>query len=586
MRSLKYELTLYTTLVIVVILTAVGSISYSRTKKTVELRVSESTVETLKQIDKNFDYILGDIKDISLFVVSNSNIRSYTKMQQNETDKIRDTLLKLNEEFANLTNSKSYISAINVYGDNGLNFETAGPSIDLGDSRIYDFEKILPKDGSFVISPTYSRYYQPVGNQYVISFYRQINDINNFSRKLGILRIDLNENEVSRIYKDIKLGSTGHIFVANKYGYVVSHTNKKELSKFIKDEPYFKPVFTNSEGYYREIINGVDMLITYYTSKELNFVFIGMVPFKELINEAEVARRLNLFLIIIGSIFALILSYIISLKITQPIKKLTKLMKQVEEGELDVVVNIKRKDEIGVLGRSFNSMIGELKTLIEEVYKNQISRKEAELRALQSQINPHFLYNTLDVIYWTSRMENAPKTGEIVNALAKLFRLGLNRGSEITTLKNELEHLKNYLIIQKVRYDEEPQIEISVDPSLYEYNTIKLILQPLVENALIHGIADLEGEGRLRITGRAEGEEILLEVIDNGVGMDEQKIAEIFQGDFEAKKGYGVKNVNERIKLYFGEKYGIKIYSEKGKGTRVEIRIPKISEKIGVSAIG
>jgi two-component system, sensor histidine kinase YesM len=585
MRSLKYELTLYITLVIVIILTAIGSISYSRTKQAVELRVSESTVENLKQIDKNFDYILGDIKDISLFVVSNSNIRSYAKLQKDETDRISDTLLKLNEEFANLTNSKTYISAINVYGENGLNFETAGPSLNLNWNNMLDFQKILPKDGSFVMTPTYVRYYQPIGNQYIISLYRQINDINNFARKLGILRIDLNENEVSKIYKDIKLGNTGHIFVADKDGYVVSHSDKSELSKFIKDEPYFKTVFANKEGYYREKIDGVDTLITYYTSRELNLVFIGMVPFKELIREAEVARRLNLLLIIIGSVVALILSYIISLKITQPIKKLTVLMKQVEEGELDVVVDIKRKDEIGALGRSFSSMIAELRTLIEDVYKNQISRKEAELRALQSQINPHFLYNTLDVIYWTSRTEKAPKTGEIVNALAKLFRLGLNRGSEITTLKKEFEHLENYLIIQKMRYDEVPQIEIDVDPSIYEYSTIKVILQPLVENALIHGIADLEGEGSLRITGSAEGEEIILAVTDNGVGMDEETIKEIFQGDFQARKGFGLKNVNERIKLYFGEKYGIKIDSKKGKGTRVEIRIPKVSEKIGVELV-
>ncbi|MDP4091325.1 MAG: sensor histidine kinase [Bacillota bacterium] len=581
MRSLKYELTLYITLVIVIILTAVGSISYRSNKRAVELRVSESTVENMKQIDKNFDYILGDIKDISLFVVSNNNIRNYTKLQKDETDKISDTLLKLNEEFANLTNSKTYISAINVYGENGLNFETAGPSINLGGVNMSDYEKMLPKDGSFVITPTYKRYYPPMGSQYVISFYRQINDINNFARKLGILRIDLNENEISKIYKDIKLGSTGHIFVANKDGYVVSHSDKSEISHYIKDEPYFENAFASNEGYYREKINGVDTLITYYTSRELNLVIIGMVPFKELINEAEVARRLNLLLIIIGSVIALILSYIISLKITQPIKKLTVLMKMVEEGELDVVFDIKRKDEIAALGRSFNSMTAELRTLIEDVYKNQISRKEAELRALQSQINPHFLYNTLDVIYWTSRMEKAPKTGEIINALAKLFRLGLNRGSEITTVKKELEHLENYLIIQKMRYDEVPQIEIDVDRSLDEYSTIKVILQPLVENALIHGIADLEGEGRVRITGRAEGKEIVLVVSDNGVGMDEETIKEIFQGDFQAKKGFGLKNVNERIKLYFGEKYGIKIDSQKGKGTRVEIRIPKVSEKIG-----
>jgi two-component system sensor histidine kinase YesM len=567
--------------VITLILTVIGGISSSQTKKTVELRVSESTLENLKQIDRNLDYILGDIQDISLFVVANKNIRNYSRMDIKDSEGTRDTLLALNEEFANLTNSKTYISSINVFGENGLSFETAGPSQVLVDSMLKEFEKRIPSDGSYVITPTYRRYYQSMGAKYITSFYRQINDINDFSQKLGILRIDLNEEEVNNIYKHIKLGKTGYVFIANKDGYVVSHSDKEQLAKNIKNETYFDPLFKKHDGYYHEDINGVDTLITFYTSKEQNLVFIGMVPFNELLTEVQLARKLNNMLIVVGSVLALIISYFVSQKITYPIKKLTKLMQKVEEGDLDVVINVDRKDEIGVLGHSFNSMISELKTLIEEVYKNQIIRKEAQLRALQAQINPHFLYNTLDVIYWTSRMENAPKTGEIVNALAKLFRLGLNRGSEMTTIGKEIEHLQNYLVIQKVRYDEEPKIQIDIPPEFYEYSTIKLLLQPLVENALIHGIADLEEKGSVLVTGRLEGEEIIIEVADNGAGMDEERAAEILQGEFEEKKGFGLKNVNERIKLYFGEQYGIKVFSQKNVGTIVEIRIPKVSGKSG-----
>ncbi|WP_139904087.1 sensor histidine kinase [Clostridium thermarum] len=577
MKNLRTELMLYFTIVVTVILVVIGEISSYQTKKTVELRVSESTVETLKQINKNLDYIWGDIQDISLFVVANKNIRNYCRMDINDLDKIADTLLTLNEEFANLTNSKRYIFSINIYGENGLNFETAGPSQVQEDTMLKDIEKRIPKDGNFLITPVYKRNYQSMGERYIISFYRQINDINNFSRKLGYLRIDVNEEEVNNIYKQIKLGDTGYIFMINKEGYVVLHSDKSELRKNIKDESYFSYLFKEDEGYYHENIDGVDTLITYYTSKDGEIIFIGMVPFNELLKEVQLARRLKNVLIMTGSFLALIISYFVAKKITYPIKKLTRLMKKVEEGDLDVVINVDRKDEIGILGQSFNRMISELKTLIEEVYKNQIIRKEAQLRALQAQINPHFLYNTLDVIYWTSRMENAPKTGEIVNALAKLFRLGLNRGSEITTIGKEIEHLQNYLIIQKVRYDEEPKIEINIPSELYKFKTIKLLLQPLVENALIHGIADLEERGRILVSGRLEGAEVVIEVADNGAGMDEERAAEILQGEFEEKKGYGLKNVNERIKLYFGEQYGIKVFSQKDVGTVVEIRFPKVS---------
>ena len=250
-------------------------------------------------------------------------------------------------------------------------------------------------------------------------------------------------------------------------------------------------------------------------------------------------------------------------------------MKKVEKGDLNVIVDIKRKDEIGQLGRSFNSMIKKIKKLIEEVYVNQIKRKEAELRALQPQINPHFLYNTLDVIYWTSRLEKAYKTGKIVSSLANLFKLGLNKGSKVTTIGKEIEHLKSYLEIQKVRYDKEPKFSIDIDKSLYELKTIKLILQPLVENSLIHDIPNLGSKGMVSIKVYEKNNDIIFEIIDNGIGMNKKRINEVFQEDIEKKKGYGIKNVHERIKLYFGDQYGLSIDSKIGKGTIVKIKIPK-----------
>jgi len=583
LKSLKYELILYFTIIIAGILLMVGGISYYWTKKAVELRMSESTVETLKQIDKNMELVFGGIQDISLFVISNQDIRKYAKMNKEELQMAGDSLLNLSEAFANLTNSKSYVLSINVYGDKGLQFESAGVSWVNG-NLIQEYENKIPSDGSYILTPTYKRTYQMLGECYVISMYRQLKDINNLSQRLGIIRIDVNEREINRVYRDIKLGNSGYVFIANKDGYILSHSDTGKQFKHIGNDPAFAASFSGKQGYYRKNIEGKDVLVTYYTSSDQNLVYIGVVPFDELTREAEISRRMMIVVILVGLILAFIIVSIASMKITEPINKLSRLMQKVEEGNMDVLVNINRKDEIGTLGRSFNSMTRKLKTLIEEVYVNKLSRKEAELKALQAHINPHFLYNTLDVIYWSSRLENAPKTGEIVSALAKLFKLGLNKGNEITTVEKEVEHLKSYLVIQKVRYDEEPDIVIDVDPALYGCSIIKLILQPLVENALIHGIADLrERKGKIRITGREYTDGILFEVTDNGVGMDETRIKEIFDGLVEDKKGYGVKNVDERIKLYFGEQYGVSIYSVKGEGTRVEVRVPKVMGKAGLT---
>ncbi len=579
MKNLRTELMLYFSILIIIILTLVGTVSYYWNKKAIGLKVTESTVESLKQIDKNMLMAFGEIEDLSLFVISNEDIRTYLKRSNKELLQYENPILKLNEAFVNLTNTKSYILSVNVYGNNGLNFETAGPSAVDNEKLIQSYEGEIPQDGNCIFTQTYIRNFQILGSQYVISLYRQLNDINNFKRRLGIIRIDLNERELNKTYKDMKLGDTGYIFVADKEGRVISHSDVTQLSKDIKSQEPFNHAFEGGEGYYRKKYMGKDLLIAYYTSKKQNLVYISVVPFRELLEEVDTSLGMTVILIVIVSTIALTMVHLMSLKIVKPIKKLTKLMQEVEEGNLNVLINIKRKDEIGTLGRSFNSMTVKLKNLIEEVYKIQISIKEAELKALQSQINPHFLYNTLDVIYWTSRLEKATKTGEIVVALAAFFKLGLNKGNEMTTVGKEVMHLENYLIIQKFRYDEAPELIIDVDPELFNCKIIKLTLQPLVENALVHGIAGLQGKGSVKVIGRQAGEDIQFEVIDNGVGIDPEQLIKLLGTGFDEKDGYGIRNVDQRIKLYFGEQYGIEIFSEKGNGTRVAVTVPKMKDQ-------
>jgi len=575
-KSLRSELLINFIVVELISLLLVDSISYLWIEDLLNRRISESTVETLKQIDRNISALFGDLDDISLYTISNRYVRAFLKLDKREEKKIAQTLININEEYANLMNSKSYVSSINIIGDNGLTYETAVPKYSSPNEDMIKYTSHLPMDGSFIITPTYIKYYQNLGLQYIISFCRQINDMNNLNKRLGMLSIDISEKKLSEIYSDVQLGSSGFIFIVNREGTIVSHPRKEELCKYVGDQPYFGEIFRKGEGFSRLKIEGKDMLVTYYCSPLYNLAFIGMVPFAELMRETISIRNVLSLVALVVSIFAVVIFFRIAEGITNPINSIIERMKKVENGDMNVVVDIQRNDEIGLLGKNFNNMIKRLKYLIEEVYNAQIKNKEAELRALQAQINPHFLYNTLDVIYWTSRIEKAEKTGSLVTALAKLFRLGLNNGNEITTIAKEVEYLNYYLAIQKVRYEKEPNIIINVDPSIFEYKTIKLILQPIVENALIHGIADLGEDGAIEVTGRELDGDIVFTVCDNGAGMSDAKIASIFLNDTDTEKGYGIKNVHERIKLFFGEKYGLSITSQEGSGTKVEIRIPKI----------
>ncbi len=571
---------IYFGIVIIIIVTSVGFFSYISTKNTVEKRVTQSTVETLKQLDRNMYTVFGGVDDLSLFIISDKNIKKLTNTDVGQFPQIGELIAQLDETYANLTNTKSYILAVNVYSDKGLKFESAGISHAEKEPQLKELENRIPADGKNLLTYTYRRNYQQIGDKYVLSLYRQLNDINNLTRRLGIIRIDLSEREINRIYRDIQLGETGYVFITNKDGVILSHSNAEMINKNIRNEELFKKVFSGENGFYREKYSGQDMLVTYYESNIQDMTYISVVPFKEITRELNTSLKVTLSIVAVVIALAFVALSLLTMKITKPIKKMTVLMKKVEQGNLDVLINTDRKDEIGTLGRSFNSMTRKLKILIEEVYKIQLSRKEAELRTLQAQINPHFLYNTLDVIYWTSRLENAPRTGEIVSALAKLFKLGLNKGSEITTIKKEVEHVQSYLTIQKYRYDEIPEFRVDVDESILEHSTIKLILQPFVENALVHGIAEMGGRGRVEILGRDQGKNICFEVIDNGKGMEEDRIREIFEENFESdQKGYGVRNVQKRIKLYFGQDYGVEISSKTASGTKAVITIPKVTGK-------
>jgi two-component system sensor histidine kinase YesM len=238
-------------------------------------------------------------------------------------------------------------------------------------------------------------------------------------------------------------------------------------------------------------------------------------------------------------------------------------------------------DEITELGMSFNIMIGKIKELLDSKIKEQENLKKAELRALQAQINPHFLYNTLDTIIWMAESKKTDEVVKIVSALSNFFRISLSKGMDWITIGEEVERIRSYLTIQKMRYRDILDFKIEVDEDVAENTILKLILQPLVENALYHGIKNKRQGGTIRVRARRKGpDEVLLEVEDNGIGFMPQKLAQLRleleddSGDFKFESGYGIGNVNKRIRLYYGKPYGLSVQSEYNTGTRVTLVIP------------
>lgn len=298
-------------------------------------------------------------------------------------------------------------------------------------------------------------------------------------------------------------------------------------------------------------------------------------------------------------LISVLLSIVVSRSITKSLASLEKTIKKVANRDFNAKFDYDYEDEVGRLGRSFNFMIDEIRDLIgklnltihqlheekDRVFHEQKLKRKAELKALQAQIKPHFLYNTLNSIVWMADRVNATDISMTAMALADVFRISLSDGNEIITVQDEIEHLNSYLYIQKIRYKNKLNYNLNIDKQVYELMTIKLILQPFVENAIYHGIKEKEGAGTIEIYGGLvdSGEAIEFFIVDDGCGMNVDKVnrmnKRLEEGSSDLQEGYGVYNVNERIKLYFGKRYGIHFSSEVGKGTKVNILIPVVSKE-------
>ena len=330
--------------------------------------------------------------------------------------------------------------------------------------------------------------------------------------------------------------------------------------------------------------NDIQIVTALIKESILQFIFFELQDIQIMRNDlneffSNMMKIIAIFgIVIIASVIAL--SDYVSRTITSPIKYLSNVTRRVSEGDLTVRANLNEGAEVGVLSESLDVMIGRINELIEQVKVEQINLRNKELELLQSQINPHFLYNTLDTIVWLAEAGKSDMVVHMVGSLSDFFRTTLNDGKDIVPIRDELRHVNSYLEIQKVRYQDILEYDINVDETVNEYIIPKITLQPLVENALYHGIKNKRGEGKISVVGSiaADGDSFYIKVMDNGIGIKPErlklindKINNVVQDENEV---YGLYNVNERIRLTFGKEYGITVESEYGVGTAVTVKLP------------
>lgn len=404
------------------------------------------------------------------------------------------------------------------------------------------------------------------------------------NKQKGILYLDVNYDSLFAGFDDISRDSYG-LYIVDKKGNVLfekdtfsentaSKNNTKTTAKKSKEKKLSFPALKKK-------------MEAQENGKKNNYLIVsadaGVDDWKIIVYQPQkmMAREIQTLLVLVMGIIAvcIITSVVASLAfsrfVVRDIKRLRDNMQAVEEGNMELMVTSDAGDEVGSLIRGFGSMLGEINRLIHEVYESKLTQRKSEMTALQAQINPHFLYNSLSLINWKALEAGQQDISKITLALSSFYRTSLNRGKNVLTIEKEIENMKSYLEIQLCMHDNDFDVIMDIDEEILPYQTLNLLLQPLVENAIDHGI-DLKEDGRgyIKIIGRKDAENIYLTVEDNGVGIEPEILSSILE--FKTK-GYGVRNVNQRIRLYYGEEYCLRIESEVGKGTRCTINIPQKS---------
>lgn len=587
LKSMRTKLTmsyLVLTLIPVVIITVfVFNVSIATLKNEVSAYVSNS----LEQANKNIDNTFSQLSHMSANIGLNSTIQHILKseVQRPIDQKIRD-----DEDAARIIQSEAMnftdIESLFLFSYNGEVYSLRGTTnslpTDYNFTRQGWFEKMKKLGRKNLIIPTHPQMevISEGKSKDVFGYISEIKDLET-QKSIGFLFFEIDINVFNKLLQSIASDDRSQLVIIDNNKTVIYHTQPAYISTQYRTS-YVSEMLDRKQGFLSNHGRNGEEIINFHTSANTGWTVLSVMPSDILYSRINSFELALIFTIALCIISAIVIAILMSNTLTEPISLLKSKMKQAESGDFDTQIKVKSKDEIGELSLSFNKMLARIKQLIQRVYQTEIVRKEAELSALQAQINPHFLYNTLQIMDIMAEEKGADEISGACQALAKIFRYSISKGKEMVPLEEEIIHVKNYVFIQHLRLGQKLSVEYNIPDALLKYEVIKLILQPLVENAIIHGI---EKDGKncvIRLSATLTGDNLILTVEDNGIGMTAEDLMKLqlslYQETEEERPkrhgGIALKNVNDRIKLYHNDKYGMSIQSKKHIGTKVTLILP------------
>ena len=553
----------------------VTGVSMKFTNTSIFENSSEYTHTIIQQMNQNIDSYIDYMENIAYLISSNEDVQDYLFDEKIDNE----GRYRILNQFQTILDSRSDIRNVGIISKNGrmlINDGSKSVNQDLDLNTQEWYATALEKPNGPILTSSHVQHIISGERPWVITLSRGIRDRSGSGEKEGVFFIDLNYSAISGLCDQSTVGTKGYAFILDAKGNIVYHPQQQQLYNELQTENISLIMDTDEDT----VLTGTGndgKLYSISRSEKTGWTVVDCTNVKELLSKSRQAQSVYVLTAIILVIVALLFSRFMARSITLPIQKLRDSMKKVQEGDFsvsDVVVD--SKNEIGSLTKSFDVMTHRIHELMEQNVHEQEEKRKSELKALQSQINPHFLYNTLDSIIWMAEGKKNEEVVLMTASLARLLRQSISNEDEVVPIANEVEYARGYLTIQKMRYKDKLEFQIDVDSSILYIPLIKLVLQPIIENAIYHGLKYKESKGLLIVKGFMKDGNAVLQVIDDGVGMDEETLAHIYDRhkvNYHSN-GVGVYNVQKRLKLYYGDDYGITYESEKGKGTTATITIP------------
>ncbi|GAB6989252.1 sensor histidine kinase [Paenibacillus pini] len=581
-KSIKNKIILSFLLVLILPTTIISITSYRISVNILEEKLSDSFNSNLSFIGDNIEKELEEWEHISKFINGNPVIRNVMMTSYGNDLEYYYDMKRVDQELETYsinTNIFAYVSSLVILGNNGRNILYGEDANSLDLERIKEqpwFKEVNSMNGKVMwlgIHKNIANY--RVQNQSVVALGRAIKGDKN-NKFIGTLYLTFKESYFTGLLKNIKLSEGGRLYIVDNLDHIVFDSENKLMNEpfpgmaEIREHQNNDYLFTNGnkEG---------QLLLAQVPIKNYDWRVIETIPYSSLKNGTDKIFKNTIGIFLISFIITSIIWLFVSSHIVSPIRKLTDSMKKVQEGDLTVRVDIERPDEVGIMNKHFNFMIKRIQELFHSNLEEQEKKKNAEYKALQAQINPHFLYNTLNTIRWMAIIQKSDNIREVVEVLGRLLKNTIKHDGPFVRVEEELSNLKDYVYIQKIRYNNNFDVKYDIQDEILAMPCVKFILQPIVENAIFHGIEPKEDPGgEILISMKYLNNQLMIRIRDNGVGMsnilleelNHRMILDVHSG------GIGMMNVKERLKLTYGEESAFIIRSEKDIFTEIEMIIP------------